>query len=175
MIRKIAPHINLTYTKHSYYVWAMEQNLGFLTNDIARLIRKRFDMSARHLGITGPQWRALLVIVRNPGISQGAVAEYLDVEPITTCRMIDRLEQAGFVERRRHPDDRRAWQLHLTAQAEPLIDALKTHAAYVLDKAQAGFSQEETDLLTKMLVRMRDNLSQMPVDTTPLGQEALHG
>ncbi|MBB6124526.1 MarR family winged helix-turn-helix transcriptional regulator [Sphingobium subterraneum] len=153
----------------------MEQNLGFLTNDIARLMRKRFDMLTRHLGITGPQWRALLIIARNPGISQGGVADYLDVEPITTCRMIDRLEQADFVERRRHPDDRRAWQLHLTPQAEPLVDSLKTHATRITDTAQAGFSAEEMDLLTNLLVRMRDNLSQSPTDMAPLRQEAQHG
>ncbi len=64
----------------------------------ARLYRRRFDERTRSLGITGPQMRALVQIMRFPGINQGALADRLDVEPITTCRMVDRLEQADLVE-----------------------------------------------------------------------------
>ena len=51
---------------------------------------------------------------------------------VTQCRMIDRLEESGLVERRRDPADRRAWQLFLTGKAKPMLADLKAtlKAAY---------------------------------------------
>ena len=60
----------------------------------------------------------LSVLRRHEGINQGGLAEILEVEPITVCRMVDRLQEAGLVERRPDPADRRSWRLHLTAKAQ---------------------------------------------------------
>ena len=65
-----------------------QQHLAFVINDVARLYRRRFDERTRSFGIAGPQMRALVQIMRFPGINQGALADRLDVEPITTCRMV---------------------------------------------------------------------------------------
>src|SRR5207237_4472081 len=92
--------------------------LGFLSHGIARLIRKRFDQRARGLGLTRAQWQVLAHLARHEGINQAGLAEILEIEPITLGRLIDRMEEAGWVERRQHPSDRRARQLYLTAQAE---------------------------------------------------------
>lgn len=150
----------------------MEQNLGFVITDIARLMRKRFGDYARDIAVTGPQWRALLNVARVPGIKQSALAERLDVEPITTCRMIDRLEQAGMVERSRDPDDRRAWQLHLTEAASPIIDALSHYGDSLQDHALRDFTDAERHVLNGLLMRIRDNLG----DETEIAQRsASHG
>ena len=73
------------------------------------------------------------VLSRNEGINQGGLAELLEVEPITLCRMVDRLEEAGLVERRRDPADRRAWQLFLTDKSRPLLDELRAIADELID------------------------------------------
>src|SRR3546814_15316249 len=77
-----------------------DSNFGFLLNDVARLMRYRFDGKARTLGVTRPQWRFLLLLARNPGESQAMLADLLEVERITLCRMIDRLQEAELLERR---------------------------------------------------------------------------
>ena len=69
----------------------MTDSLGFLLADVSRLIRRRFDQRARLIGATRAQWKTLIVVMRNEGINQGGLAELLEVEPITLCRMIDRL------------------------------------------------------------------------------------
>lgn len=121
----------------------MNDSLAFLISDTARLMRRRFDERAREIGVTRAQWRALTTINHREGINQGGLAELIEVEPISLCRMIDRLEEAGLVERRRDPSDRRAWQLYLTDKARPLIahfrglaDALVEHALHGLDEAR---------------------------------------
>jgi len=84
-----------------------ERNLGFLLHDVARLMRKRFEQNARGLGLTRSQCQVLAHLARNEGIQQSGLADILEVEPITLTRLLDRLEEAGFVERRAHATDRR--------------------------------------------------------------------
>ncbi|MCH4151583.1 MAG: MarR family transcriptional regulator [Sphingobium sp.] len=137
----------------------MESNIAFLCADIGRQFRKHFSDAARECGPTGAQWRVLLFLQRMPGISQGALAEQMDVEPITACRMVDRLEQAGLVERRRDPRDRRVWQLFLTASAEPVVEELKTIGMEMLDWVTSDLTEEEEALVCSYLMKIRDRFA----------------
>lgn len=136
----------------------MQNNIAFLTSDVSRLLRKRFDVVSRRFGVTGPQWRMLAALRRTPGINQGALAQWLEVEAITAGRMIDRLEKSGMVERRADPNDRRAWRLFLTDAATPLLDELFVCATDVFEEAQQGFAPAERELLLSLLERVRANL-----------------
>lgn len=146
-------------------------NIGFLIADVSRLMRRRFDERARLIGVTRPQWRALTAINRAEGLQQGALAEVLEVEPITLCRMVDRLAEAGLVERRRDPADRRAWNLYLTDRARPLIDQLRVIADDMLAGALDGVP---ADALTAALGRIRSNLG-APAPAPDASREARHG
>ena len=152
----------------------MEGNLLYSLADIGRAIRKRFDIEARRKGITGAQLRAIATVKRHPGINQGQVAELLEVEPITTCRMIDRLEQAGWVERRRDPNDRRAWRIFLTESATPLIDELHEIGVNVLDVAMSGLTGDEIDQLKSLLERLRANLQQEKLSPDEMSDQMDH-
>lgn len=151
--------LRIAECKHCYYRHGMKVNVAFLSSDIGRLFRKRFAASARSFGVTGPQWRMLAAIQRDPGTNQGALANWLEVEPITAGRMIDRLEKLGLVERRHDPADRRRWRMHLTAEAETLMNRMSTCAQTVLADAVAGFSESEHAQLLALLERVRTNLS----------------
>lgn len=156
--------LTLEYNKHCYYNAAMHDNVAFLASDIGRLFRKRFEASTTTdrvdgAPVTGPQMRLLGAISRNPGASQIALANLLDVEPITAARMLDRLQQAGLVERRPDPADRRAWRLHLTPRAEPLLMAALVKIDRMVDEALVGFSATERATLDSLLSRLRENLS----------------
>ena len=146
----------------------MSDNVGFLLSDTARLMRRAFDARARLLGVTRPQWRTLFTLSRQEGLTQGALADLMEVEPITACRMIDRLEEAGHVERRRDPADRRAWNIFLTDRSRPLIAQLKAVADEMATAALAGISPAEHDALADTLSRIRANLNARL-------QEAAHG
>ncbi|HEX8413345.1 MAG TPA: MarR family transcriptional regulator [Sphingomicrobium sp.] len=114
------------------------------------------------VGVTRPQWRALTALTRKEGLQQGELAELLEVEPITLCRMIDRLEEAGLVERRRDPLDRRAWNLYLTDKARPLIGQLQAIAEEVYAAALTDLPDATVEALSETLLRVRCNLSAVP-------------
>lgn len=151
----------------------MENHIPFLCADISRLFRKHFAEAARSIGGTGPQWRMLLVLEQHSGINQGALAERMDVEPITACRMVDRLEQAGLVERRRDPGDRRVWQLFLTEKAAPVVADLKGIGGKMLDQVTSVLNEDENATLVRLLTLLRDNLAVL--DEHPVAQEASNG
>ena len=150
----------------------MSDSLGFLISDVSRLMRRRFDERAREVGATRAQWRTLTTLSRNEGLNQGALADLLEVEPITLCRMIDRLEESGLVERRRDPADRRAWQLFLTDKSKPILDDLRAMAESLFDQVLHGIDESERAALGKSLQRMRANLLTLP---SPRITETAHG
>lgn len=137
----------------------MSDSVPIMMSDVARLMRRRFDERARAIGVTRAQWRTLVVLSRNEGANQGQLAELLEVEPITLCRMIDRLAEAGHVERRRDPADRRAWNIYLTDRARPLLDRLHLIADALSADALAGLDSATLATLTRSLDRIRANLT----------------
>ena len=146
----------------------MQSNIAFLATDVGRLFRKRFEAaSATPAGVTGPQWRLLRAIERHPGATQIALANMLEVEPITAGRMIDRLARGGMVERRPDPADRRAWRLHLTAGARPHLDDARVRSEVLIARALDGLSEGECDQLAALLGRVRQNLAAQELDAQP--------
>lgn len=140
-----------------------ERRFGFLLHDIARLVRKRFDARVRGFGLTRAQWQVLAVLRRQEGVNQAGLADALDLEPITVGRLIDRMEEAGWVERRPDAADRRAHRLYITERARPMMVQLETIGDGVIDEAFSGLSQAERDGLLDLLVRIRGNLSERGV------------
>ncbi|MGE0238758.1 MAG: MarR family winged helix-turn-helix transcriptional regulator [Parvibaculaceae bacterium] len=133
-------------------------SIGLLLIDTGRVLRKRFEQNVRGTGLTRAQWQVLKEIYMKEGINQGALAELLEVEPITVGRLIDRLEKAGLIERRPNPADRRAWSLYLLPAAHPLLETLKGIAAETRTELLQGMSDAEIDEAMRLLTRMKDNL-----------------
>ncbi|MBO9712894.1 MarR family transcriptional regulator [Sphingomonas sp.] len=146
------------------------ESIGFLLGDTARLMRKRFDERARKSGATGTQWRTLKILERREGINQGQLAEMLEVEPISASRMIDRLVESGLVERRNDPGDRRAWRIHLTEKARPVLAELHDVATGMIEELLQGLSPREIETVLHALDVMRANMT-----TEHERNEAAHG
>jgi len=133
------------------------ETLPFEIGETAHSLRKAFDRLAVGLGVTRAQWKVLFRLTRMPGLRQVELADMLELEPITLCRIIDRLEEAGLVERMRDPDDRRAWRLHVTTQAQPLIEKLQAIGAELVDQAFAGIDRQDIEITRQVLARVREN------------------
>ena len=138
------------------------ENFAFEVAETARLIRREANRRAAVLGATKAQWRVLARLSHaGDAVRQIELAEALDIEPITLCRMIDRLEEAGLVERRRDGADRRAWRIHLTEAAAPVIARLEAMGlgfnADILD----GVNEADRSAAQRVLARIRQNLDQI--------------
>ena len=137
----------------------LERSFGFLVNDVARLFGRRFDHNGRRLGLTRAQCRTLGYLARNEGINQAGLADLLEIRPMTLVRQIDRMEEAGWIERRPDPSDRRARRLYLTAKARPVLGRIWAVANETRDEALAKLSPAEAVALIDLLDRVHATLS----------------
>lgn len=132
---------------------------GYRLADNSRQLRRLFDERVRGLGITGPQARLLLSLERHPDQNQAFYAERLEIEPITLTRIVDRLEDAGWVERQADPADRRARILHLTDKSRGIVTRLRVGVEALFEDMLAGFDAGERALFAAMLERIALNLA----------------
>ncbi len=138
-----------------------DSQLGFLLADISRLARKEFDRRVRPLGLTRAQWLFLFHLQRQPGATQSELADLLQLEKISVSRQAGRLEKAGWIERRDHRADGRAYHLYLTPRAGRLAAKLDGLAAELRGDYLRGVSAARRDALRKDLARIRTNLREL--------------
>jgi DNA-binding MarR family transcriptional regulator len=142
----------------------LEQRFGFLVSDVGRLCGKRFDDLAKSsVDLTRAQCRALAYLSHygDVNVNQARLADLLEVAPISAGRLLDRMEEGGWIERSMNPQDRRERQIRMTEKAEQTLGKARRVGDEVAAEALDGFSDDETQQLISMLQRVRSNLSKI--------------
>lgn len=137
----------------------LDRDFLILLNDVARLLRTRFDQMARTRGMTRAQWVILARLSRQPGMSQNELASLCEVEPITVGRLIDRLEARGLVERRADPRDRRVRRLHLLPAAQPFLEEITSYKEEIAREISEDIDKETQDVLVDALIGIKSKLT----------------
>lgn len=137
----------------------LSRNFGFILNDVARLMRTTFDRRVKALGLTRSQWWVLNHLFRNDGATQSELADILEVEKATLGRLLDRMEQKGWVRREGHAGDRRAKRVFLTEEVEPAIKTMRSAAAELRRDALSGLSTAQQEQFVDALLAIKGNLS----------------
>src|SRR5258708_291560 len=102
----------------------VDMNFLFTLGELQRLGRGHADKQAARYGITGAQWAVLAKVERSEGMKQSELAELMEMQPITLTRLIDKLCDNGWIERRGDDSDRRVNRLYLRKAARPLLGKL---------------------------------------------------
>jgi DNA-binding MarR family transcriptional regulator len=92
-------------------------------------------------------------------VNQARLADLLEVAPISAGRLLDRMEEGGWIERMPNPDDRRERQVRMTAKAQKALNAARRVGDEIAAEALSGFSAAESEQLIALLARVRSNLS----------------
>ena len=120
------------------------------------------------------EWTVLALIAEHPAhgfaISQltapgGELGRIWHIPRPVIYRAIGRLEEAGLVERVRDPEDRRAWRLHVTDKAQPLIEKLQGVGAQLVERAFSGIEPNDLETTRRVLAQARENAAR-PAATT---------
>ncbi|MCX7305474.1 MAG: MarR family transcriptional regulator [Hyphomicrobiales bacterium] len=135
------------------------ERLGFLIHDSARLLRKRFEAKGRAFGLSAAQWRLMVRLVKEEGVAQARLAELLEIEPISVSRLLDRMEEGGWIERRQDLTDRRVRMIFPTDKSREAFASIKSVAGEVYEAALDGLNQDERRILIKALNAIVTNLS----------------
>ena len=83
------------------------------------------DRALKPLGITRSQWWVLAFLSRRDGMTQTALAADLDLTKVAVGGLLDRMEAAGFVERRADQNDGRARRVYLTRAGAKMVSAIR--------------------------------------------------
>jgi DNA-binding MarR family transcriptional regulator len=143
-----------------------------LVVDVSRMIREDFRLRANHLKLSQPQWRVLLCVSRNPGITPKAMAEALEVSAVTITQSVDRLEKAGWLRKQRQADDRRWVKLYATKNAGPVVTELNEIGEEMRESMLESFSDRERKQLTKLLSKLKLNLGRSLGNTLTAEEES---
>lgn len=131
---------------------------GWLTADMARLLRTVFARRVREVGLTRAQWLALTRINRRPGVSQSGLADMMEIEKAPAGRIVDRLEEKSWVERRPEPSDRRINRIYLTEQGARIHAAIAPLAEATVRDALAGLTPAEQARLVALMGKVKAQL-----------------
>jgi MarR family transcriptional regulator for hemolysin len=138
-----------------------DRHFGWLATDVARLMRTIFDRRVKALGITRPQWLALSRLKRKPGASQSELADMMEIERAPTGKIVDRLQERGWLERRPDPGDRRINRIFLTEQGEKVHAAIWPIGQATVNDALSDLLPREVADLTELLARVKARLAEI--------------
>ena len=141
-----------------------DSSVGFLISDVSRLMRRVYDRRVEPLGLTRAQWRVLVHLYRREGISQTELAAVLEIEKPTLGRLVDRLEEKGWVERRVDERAQRARRLMVTDAVRPMIERMKVYAESVNEDSMAGLEAEQERQFIEILLAVKTNLNRLLVN-----------
>ena len=142
----------------------LDRNFGFILNDVSRLMRTTFDRRAKSIGLTRSQWWVLVHLYRRDGLVQAELAEILEIERPTLGRLLDRLENKGWLRRQADPKDRRVKRVYLTDEVKPAMKSLRRIAADLRQQVLEGLNKDEREQLVDTLIQMKTNLLNLSVD-----------
>ncbi len=128
-------------------IWALDHAL-----------QSRSKAMTRTLGVTGPQRFVLRVVEQRPGISSGALAEYLHLHPSTLTGVLQRLDARGLLRRERDPSDARRVKLALTPKGRRTLAKKQTSVEALVRDAIGREKRRDVETAAEVLKRITSAL-----------------
>ncbi|WP_375450421.1 MarR family winged helix-turn-helix transcriptional regulator [uncultured Devosia sp.] len=126
---------------------------------VTKQMRRVFEQQARQQDMTLPQWRALTQLVHSGALSQAALANLIETDPMTTSKILRLLETRGLIERLPDPADSRAKIVRVTPPVADMVSAMKAVAGQLHETMLEGIAEADRKTLVRILNTIFDNLS----------------
>lgn len=147
----------------------LEERVGLHLKRAEQELMAAKSTALRPLGLTVPQYSALLLLARNPGMSAAALARGCLVTPQTMATVLANLESKGLVSRQPHRWHRSVTELQLTDEGQRLLVRADAEASAIEQGIAAEFSTTEQAQLIAMLERVSRHLQGQRDDKPTVG------
>lgn len=147
------------------------RSVGFLISQLGFFSSKGFMEALDPAGIDPKEFLLMRFVAASEGQSQQVLAERLGVPASRMVALVDRLEEAGLVERRPHAEDRRIRELHLTRKGKGALERAKKIAIDYETQLCAGINRDERETLIDLLQRLQAGLTDLGGVHPGLGKE----
>lgn len=145
------------YSNESLFLGVLESMVSYQLRRAQSKVLQNLSVRLDEANITPGQLNLMIKIRNNPGLSQTALAKDNGIERSTLGEIVDRFEQRGWIERRRHRADRRVYALYISAEGDLLLDKLIPTALAEDAALTVGWTDEERDTLLRLLCRLADD------------------
>ena len=135
-----------------------EDTLHYLVKLAFMTMRRELEASLRTSGMTITQWRALGVILHQPGATHSDLMRHLEIEAPSVTSLVDGMERNGWVKRTRSTADARVKQLSLTARGRSMIEAAGEAMGPIEERMAGTFSEGERATLKRLLRTMIEGM-----------------
>jgi len=135
---------------------SLQEQFGPAIGEIARLWRTKLNERLRPLGLSQARWMVLLHLSRRgDGVVQKSLAEWIGIEGPTLVRILDRMTEDGWIERRESSSDRRAKTVHLTQQANKVIKQINKVAAQLRGELLVNVDAKDLEVSIRVLQQIK--------------------
>jgi DNA-binding MarR family transcriptional regulator len=134
----------------------LDNQLCFALYSTSLMMTKTYKPLLQALGLTYPQYLAMLVLWENEGITVSEISARMLTDPGSLTPLLKRLESEGLLQRQRSSQDERVVQLYLTDAGRALHEQAKALPACIL-KASA-LNMEQLGKLRDDLIELRGHL-----------------
>jgi MarR family transcriptional regulator for hemolysin len=136
-----------------------ENNIGFIVNRTAKAIVKALDTELRDkVGITFGQWKVIVTLMNENGLTQKEIADKLGLEGPTLIPIIDKLEKDGLVIRKVGAEDRRINRIYYTEKSEASWDKMLECALRIRQISVKNIPEQNIDIMRNVLNKIWQNL-----------------
>ena len=136
--------------------------MAFLLSQLGHRSASVFADLIASIDLTPPHAGILRVIAAEPGRSQQALSGQLGLLPSRVVAYVDELEDLGYVERRRNPDDRRLHALYLTPSGKKALSKIGELGRQHERLMTAGLDSEQRDTLRQLLAAIAERQGLTP-------------
>lgn len=136
-------------------MYDIEKSIGFLLSKAYQRAWAILREEIERYDLTPPQFALLAFLWQQDGLTQVELSDKGQIDRSTIGGLIDRLERVGLLERRQHPQDRRAYLIYLTEQGKAMEDTLSACAGRSLERFTSGLNEDEVKELRRMLNILR--------------------
>jgi DNA-binding MarR family transcriptional regulator len=135
-------------------------SIGFQVRDLNRAMQRALQGLLAPHGVAPGGWYFLRVLWEEEGLTQRELANRVGMMEPTAVIALRGLERAGWIARRRNPNDRRKIHIRLTPAGRALREELLPLAHAVNARATGGLDEADRATLLALLRRMRTNFSE---------------
>lgn len=133
----------------------LDSLLGYLLRRAQGAMHRDFMAAVADFELTQKQMATLWLVSANPGVSQAEVASGLSMDRATMMAVTDRLEERGFVLRKRSSTDRRRQELYLTPAGQTTLKKCKVRIDEHEEKFRKLFTASELESLLEALKKFQ--------------------
>jgi DNA-binding MarR family transcriptional regulator len=149
-------------SEHATGIADLDQRIPFLLSQLGSYVADDFKRRLAPLGIHPRNNAVLVALAGSDGQSQRQLSARLGVHRNVMVSLIDTLEEQGLVQRKPHPDDRRAFAVTLTDKARKLLPALARESNAMEDEVTAALTPDDRANLRDMLQRVSASMGLSP-------------